>query len=60
MIGHEKEQKRELLSRGVEEIIENDKLEAKLNNGKRLRIKLGIDPLAEHTLGQINSFIEVA
>lgn len=34
----------ELLTRGVEEVIERDKLEVKLKNGKQLRIKLGIDP----------------
>lgn len=35
---------KELLSRGVEEVIEKDKLEIKLKSGKQLRIKLGIDP----------------
>ena len=34
----------ELLSRGVEEVIEKDKLKTKLKSGKQLRIKLGIDP----------------
>jgi len=34
----------ELLSRGVEEIIDKDNLERKLKTGKKLRIKLGIDP----------------
>lgn len=34
----------ELLTRGVEEAIEKDKLEAKLKSGNQLRIKLGIDP----------------
>ena len=33
-----------ILSRGVEEIIEKDRLEAKLKSGKQLRVKLGIDP----------------
>ncbi len=33
-----------VLSRGVEEVIEKDKLEAKLKSGKQLRIKFGIDP----------------
>lgn len=33
-----------LLSRGVEEVIERNSLKAKLKSGKRLRIKLGIDP----------------
>ncbi len=34
----------EILSRGVEEIIEKESLEAKLRSGKQLRIKHGIDP----------------
>jgi tyrosyl-tRNA synthetase len=34
----------EVLTRGVEEIIEKDKLEKKLKEGKLLRIKFGIDP----------------
>jgi len=34
----------ELLSRGVEEIIDKSHLENKLKSGKQLRIKLGIDP----------------
>lgn len=34
----------ELLSRGVEEIIDRSHLEKKLKSGKRLRVKLGIDP----------------
>lgn len=34
----------ELLSRGVEEIIDKSNLESKLKNNKQLRIKLGIDP----------------
>ena len=35
---------KELLSRGVEEIIDYKDLEKKLSAGKKLRIKLGIDP----------------
>ncbi len=35
---------KELLSRGVEEIIDRSHLEDKLKSGKQLRIKLGIDP----------------
>lgn len=38
------EQIAELLSRGVEEIIDRANLEKKLKSGKQLRIKLGIDP----------------
>ena len=34
----------ELLTRGVEEIIDKKNLEAKLLDGKKLRVKLGIDP----------------
>lgn len=34
----------ELLSRGVEEIVVKDSLEAKLKSGKKLRIKMGFDP----------------
>ncbi len=33
-----------LLSRGVEEVIDKENLERKLLSGKKLRIKLGIDP----------------
>jgi tyrosyl-tRNA synthetase len=40
-----KEQKIErLLSRGVEDVIEKDHLRAALLSGKKLRVKLGIDP----------------
>jgi tyrosyl-tRNA synthetase len=34
----------ELLSRGVEEVIDKESLEKKLKSGQQLRIKLGIDP----------------
>jgi tyrosyl-tRNA synthetase len=34
----------ELLTRGVEEVISREDLEKKLREGKKLRIKLGIDP----------------
>src|SRR3990167_53987 len=34
----------ELLSRGVIEVIDRKNLEEKLQSGKKLRIKLGIDP----------------
>lgn len=34
----------ELLTRGVAEVIERKSLEQKLRSGKRLRVKLGIDP----------------
>ena len=35
---------KELLTRGVEEIIERENIEKKMKSGKRLRVKLGIDP----------------
>ena len=34
----------ELLSRGVAEVVDKDDLSKKLQSGKQLRIKLGIDP----------------
>ena len=34
----------DLLTRGVEEVIVKDDLETKLKAGKKLRVKLGIDP----------------
>jgi tyrosyl-tRNA synthetase len=34
----------ELLSRGVDEVIDKDNLAKKLKSGKQLRVKLGIDP----------------
>ncbi len=34
----------ELLTRGVEEVIQKEHLEAALRSGKKLRVKLGIDP----------------
>lgn len=34
----------ELLTRGVEEVIDKDNLRKKLKSGKQLRVKLGIDP----------------
>jgi tyrosyl-tRNA synthetase len=44
MISTDKTKIKELLSRGVDEIIDKKKLEKKLLSGKQLRIKLGIDP----------------
>jgi len=35
---------KELLNRGVEEIIEKKSLEKKINSGKKLRVKHGVDP----------------
>src|SRR5277367_1648793 len=34
----------ELLTRGVEEVIDGNNLETALKSGKKLRVKLGIDP----------------
>ena len=34
----------DLLGRGVEDVIVREELEKKLTSGKKLRIKLGIDP----------------
>jgi tyrosyl-tRNA synthetase len=39
---------RELLTRGVEEVIHAESLEKRLRSGKQLRIKLGIDPTSPH------------
>lgn len=41
---NKKEQIKELLTRGVEEVIQGPHLETALNSGKKLRIKFGIDP----------------
>lgn len=38
----------ELLTRGVTEVIDQKKLEEKLASGRKLRIKLGIDPTSPH------------
>ncbi len=40
----DEQQIEELLTRGVDEVIQKDSLRKKLLSGKRLRIKLGIDP----------------
>ena len=40
----DKEKIEEILTRGVDEVIDRKNLEEKLNSGKQLRIKLGIDP----------------
>src|SRR3989338_7021234 len=37
----------ELLTRGVEEVIDRKHLEERLRNGEQLRVKLGIDPTAK-------------
>ncbi len=44
MINTDKNKIKELLSRGVEEVIDKNDLEKKLKSGKQLRVKLGIDP----------------
>ncbi len=40
----DKDKINEVLTRGVEEVINRDSLERKLKSGKKLRVKLGIDP----------------
>lgn len=44
MISTDPKQIQELLTRGVGEVIVRDELEKKLQSGKKLRIKFGIDP----------------
>ncbi len=59
-----REQKiKDLLTRGVEEIFIKEDLEEKLNSGKKLRVKLGIDPTSPYihlgraiTLHKLKSF----
>lgn len=43
-INTDTEKIQELLTRGVEEVIDKNNLEKKLRSGKMLRVKLGIDP----------------
>ncbi len=38
----------ELLNRGVHEVIHRDSLKRKLESGKQLRVKLGVDPTSPH------------
>jgi tyrosyl-tRNA synthetase len=38
----------EILTRGVEEIIDHKNLEERLKSGKKLRVKLGIDPTSQN------------
>jgi tyrosyl-tRNA synthetase len=44
MINTNEQKINEILTRGVEKIIEKDHLEKKLKSGRQLRVKLGIDP----------------
>lgn len=44
MVQTDAEKIKELLERGVSEVIEYDSLEKKLRSGKKLRVKFGIDP----------------
>lgn len=46
MIKTDPDKIKEILTRGVEEVINKESLEGKLLSGKQLRIKLGIDPTA--------------
>jgi len=47
-INNSSEKTKQLLTRGVEEIIDKKSLEKKLARGKKLRVKLGIDPTSPH------------
>jgi tyrosyl-tRNA synthetase len=44
MIDTDKKRIDELLTRGVQEVIEKKEIESKLSSGQQLRVKLGIDP----------------
>ncbi|MBU2540020.1 tyrosine--tRNA ligase [Patescibacteria group bacterium] len=46
MINTNQEKIKELLERGVDEVIEKESLNKKLKSGKQLRVKFGIDPTA--------------
>lgn len=48
MISKDKEKIKELLTRGVEEIIEYEHLKKELESGKKLRVKFGIDPTSPY------------
>jgi tyrosyl-tRNA synthetase len=47
-VSTDREKIKELLTRGVEEVIHGEHLEEKLLSGKQLRVKLGIDPTSPH------------
>jgi len=47
-ISTDKNKIEQLLTRGVEEIIDRTHLEKKLRSGRQLRVKLGIDPTSPH------------
>ncbi len=47
-VSTDREKIHELLTRGVVEVIQRERLEEKLLSGKRLRVKLGIDPTSPH------------
>jgi tyrosyl-tRNA synthetase len=44
---NKEERIKELLNRGVVEVVEREHLENALESGKRLRVKLGIDPTGQ-------------
>ena len=46
-INTDKEKIEETLSRGVDRIVDGEKLREKMNAGKQLRVKLGIDPTSQ-------------
>lgn len=50
----------DILNRGVSEIIDRKSLEDKLKSGKKLRIKLGIDPTSPHIhLGRATALLKL-
>lgn len=50
----------QILSRGVDEVIDKESLEKKLKSGKKLRIKLGIDPTSPNLhLGRAIPFLKL-
>ena len=49
-----KQKVHDILTRGISEVIDKDSLYKKLISGKRLRIKLGIDPTSPHPIKRVN------
>ena len=47
MVSVDKEKNQDLLTRGVEEVIDKQHLEERIKKGDNLRVKLGIDPTAK-------------
>lgn len=56
----EEEKIKETLERGVAEVIAREHLEKRLREGKKLRIKLGIDPTGAHLhIGHANNLLKL-